>query len=117
MKQYINLMVCVFHVYLKLVSSKILIDHCVDDGHADYLFLHTNQEMHVKLKVTQFERNGDCESEEEVTKCHKQCFEKPENSGCIGGIISNEIFNVIDCSETVNLTISKDESLEYGFSF
>lgn len=57
--------------------------------------------MHVKIKSTKFERNGDCESIEEVEDCYRDCYDLTglENGGCIGGIITNELVNDTECPE------------------
>lgn len=66
-------------------------DHCIDDGRADYLYLHGFDEMHVKIKATQFERDGDCEASEDVEQCYYDCYKfmgAGEGNGSIGGEIS-----------------------------
>lgn len=59
--------------------------------------------MHVKIKATHFERNGDCKSTEVVEECYKDCFELagPGSSGCIGGEITNKASNDSECLEKV----------------
>lgn len=86
----------------------MMTDHCIDDGRADYQFLHAFDEMQVKIKSTHFERISDCKVAELVEACYKECYElaNPGNSGCIGGEITNDA----ECYKKVKYL--QDESFE-----
>ncbi|XP_063697481.1 uncharacterized protein LOC134828433 [Culicoides brevitarsis] len=95
-----------WHIFIHETVHKFD-DHCIDDGRADYLYLHGYDEMHVKVKATHFERETDCAWNEEVEECYENCFKLslPGGNGSIGGEISvkenlneNEMMNRTECT-------------------
>lgn len=70
--------------------------------------------MHVKIKSTQFERNGDCESTDAIEECYRVCYElaRPENTGCIGSEMTYEASNTSECLEDRQMKWLTNELVE-----